>query len=189
MRGFSGVFDSLGEYLRIRARMPGRDYTVSPANYDDDGNYYAFSTYNRYGDFTLPRPNGETDGRLRNNIADYTVDSFPQETVRSLNATLAPFIRKGTAVFFTYTPRNENSLTEQSTPEARGTLDRWLRENLDVPVISAIEDSLLPGRWFWLIDSHTGTEGARIRTERVIEDLARALADGQAPSTERSQEP
>ena len=38
-----------------------------------------------------------------------------------------------------------------------------------------MEDYLLPGRFFWLIDSHTGTEGARIRTRLVIRDLRRAI--------------
>ena len=176
MRSFTGVFDSLGEYLTIRSRMPGKDYAVSPAHYDDDGNFYPFTTYNLYGDFILPRPLGDTDERLRHNIADYTVNSFPLETVLSLNAALAPFAEKDVSVYFTYTPRNVNSLTEASTPEARQELHEWLKESLDVPVISKIEDSLLPGRYFWLIDSHTGNDGARIRTERVIEDLLQCLS-------------
>ncbi len=175
MRSFSGVFDSLGEYLSIRSRMPAKDYAVSPAQYDDDGRFYAFSTYNQYGDFILPRPIGDSDGRLRHNIADYTVESFPLQTIQSLNAALSPFLEKGVSVFFTYTPRNVNSLTEESTPEARGALHSWLKENLAVPVISDIEDSLLPGRYFWLIDSHTGTEGAIKHTQRVIHDLEQAL--------------
>ena len=185
MGQFSGVFDSFGEYLAIRSRMPKKDYSVSPAHYDDDGNAYAFSTYNRYGDFILPRPMGDTDERLRHNIADYTVNSFPPETVQSLNAALAPFGEKGVAVYFTYTPRNVNSLTEESTPEARRALHEYLKENLAVPLISEIEDSLLPGRYFWLIDSHTGAEGARIRTQRVIRDLEQAFATDE----ERSRTP
>ncbi len=175
LRSLTGVFDSLGAYLSIRSRMPARDYAVSPAHYDDDGNAYDFSTYNVYGDFTLPRPNGETDGRLRHNIADYTVNSFPPEIIQSLNEALAPFLEKGVAVYFTYTPRNVNSLTAASTPENRQALHEWLKDNLAVPVISDIEDSLLPGRYFWLIDSHTGTEGARIHTQRVIRDLKQAM--------------
>ena len=175
MSSFSGVFDSFGEYLNIRSKMPRKSYTVSPAAYDDDGNSYTFSTYNQYGDFILPRPNGDTDERLRHNIAPYTVDSFPLETIQRLNEALAPFTEKGVAVYFSYTPRNSASLTEQSTPEARQALHEWLQENLDVPLISEMEDYLLPGRFFWLIDSHTSTEGARIRTEQVIQDLRKAI--------------
>ena len=168
------MFDSFGQYLKIRSRMPRKSYADSPSAYDDDGNHYAFHTYNRYGDFILPRPNGDADGRLRHNIADYTVNSFPLETIQSLNEALAPFAEKGVTVYFSYTPRNSASLTEESTPEARRALHQWLKENLTVPLISEIEDYLLPGRYFWLIDSHTSTEGAAIRTSQVIRDLQKA---------------
>lgn len=172
---FSKVFDSLGEYLSIRKRMPSGGYEVSPANYDDDGQYYPFATYNLYGDFILPRPNGTEDKRLRHNIADYTADSFPPSVTDSLNSVLARFREKGIQVYFSYTPRNSASLTEESTRDQRRALDRLLRERLTVPVISDMEDSLLPGRYFYLIDSHLSTEGAKIRTERIIQDLKNVL--------------
>ncbi len=177
MKGFSCVFDSFGEYLSIRSGMPARDYTFSPANYDDDGNFYNFSTYNEFGDFILPRPLGDTDACLRHNIADYTLVSFTADTVECLNAALAPFAERGIMVYFTYTPRNINSLTEDSTPVQRNALHEYLKSTLDYPVISSIEDSLLPGRYFWLIDSHTGTEGAKIRTQQVIYDLEQAIRE------------
>ena len=184
MRSFTCVFDSFGEYLRVRKGMPRRGYELSASNYDDDGNYYAFSTYNKFGDFILPRPNGDTDERLRHNIADYTLDSFPQGTVEALNAALAPFAEKGVMVWFGYTPRNSASLTEKSTPEARAGLEEYLRETLAVPVISRMEDSLMAGRYFWLIDSHLSTEGARLRTEQVIHDLRVKIAE-QTKETEK----
>ena len=93
----------------------------------------------------------------------------------SLNAALAPFRDKSASVFFTYTPRNSASLTKDSTPENRRALDQYLRETLAFPVISEIEESLLPGRYFWLIDTHLSTQGAEIRTRRAIEDLRRAM--------------
>ena len=171
LRTFSGVFDSFGEYQRVRRGMPKRSYEQSAANYDDDGNYYAFSTYDRYGDLVLPRPNGDTDGRLRHNIADYTLDSFPDGTVQALNAALRPFTERGVTVYFGYTPRNSASLTEKSTPDRRQALEQYLRDTLEVPVISRLEDSLMKGRYFWLIDSHLSSEGARLRTQQVISDL------------------
>ena len=88
-------------------------------------------------------------------------------------------------MFFSYSPRNVHSLSEASAPEARLALLTWLKDYLGVPLISEIEDSLLPGRYFWLIDSHTGTEGARIHTQRVIRDLQNALTN----ASERSPVP
>lgn len=171
LRNYSGVFDSLGEYLQTRRGMAGRNYGESPASYDDDGNRYAFATYNQYGDLTLPRPNGERDVCLRHNIADYTTGNITPERVESLNGVYRRFLDEGIAVYFTYTPRNRNSLTAGSTPGARRELHDYLAEHLCVPVISDIEDSLYAGNYFYLIDSHLSSEGAAIRTRQVIDDL------------------
>ncbi len=171
LREYSGVFESLGEYLAGRRGMEAKSYGVSPASFDDDGNYYAFSTYNRYGDFILPRPNGEQDERLRHNIAGYTVDDIPPEYVDSLNGVYQTFLNRGIAVYFTYTPRNRRSLTEESTPAARRALHEYLAERVCVPVISDIESSLYSGVYFYLIDSHLSSEGAALRTKQIIEDL------------------
>ena len=175
MRDYSRIFDSFTEYQRIRSGMPGKSYSVSPANYDDDGNYYAFATYNQYGDFILPRENNDRDERMHQNIADYTVHSFPEGTVESLNRVYESFLESGVSVYFSYTPRNRSSLSEASMPEARAELEAFLREKISVPVISDLEDSLYSGIYFWKIDSHPSTEGCRLRTEQVIEDLRKVL--------------
>ncbi len=171
LRKYSGVFDSLGEYLAVRRGMAGRSYGESPANYDDDGNRYAFSTYNRYGDLVLPRPNGERDVCLRHNIADYTAENITPEYTQALNRVYRTFLERGISVYFTYTPRNRSSLTEGSTPAARRALHEYLAEHLCVPVVSDIEDSLYSGVYFYLIDSHLSSEGAHIRTRQVIDSL------------------
>lgn len=178
LREFSAVWESFALYQQIRGGMAGKSYSLSPASFDDDGRYYAFSTYNRYGDFILPRPRGERDELLRHNIADYTCDSFSPDTVESLNREYRRFLNDGVEVFFSYTPRNRSSLTAQSTPETRAALHRFLCDALCVPVISDIEDYLLSGIYFWQIDSHTGTEGAEIRTRQVIDDLRRQRETG-----------
>lgn len=180
LRGYSGVFDSLGEYLAARQGMARRNYGENPANYDDEGNRYALATYNQYGDFILPRPNGEQDVCLRHNIADYTVRNITPGHVAALNKVYRTFLERGVGVYFTYTPRNRNSLTEGSTPAARRELHESLARDLCVPVISDIEDSLYAGNYFYLIDSHLSSEGAALRTRRVIEDL-RPWLDGTQP--------
>ncbi|MCR5663676.1 MAG: hypothetical protein K6G17_02210, partial [Oscillospiraceae bacterium] len=173
---YTEVWSSFAAYQRIRSGMPGKSYSISPANYDDDGNYYAFPTYNQYGDFILLRENAERDELHRHNIADYTPESFPAETIESLNAVYQTFLDEGISVYFSYTPRNRSSLTEASTAEARAALHELLCSSLRVPVISDMEDYLLSGVYFWQIDSHTSTEGAAIRTECLIKDLKAAMS-------------
>ena len=108
---------------------------------------------------------------LRHNIADYTTANITPGRVEALNDVYRRFLDGGIAVYFTYTPRNRNSLTADSTPATRRELHNYLTEHLCVPVISDIEDSLYAGNYFYLIDSHLSGEGAAIRTKRVIEDL------------------
>lgn len=168
---YSGVFDSLREYLSLRRSMAPGDYSISPSQFDDDGNRIGYSTYNQYGDYVLLRPGHAEDAAINWGRADYTVDSFPEATVESLNWVYREFQDQGIRVYFTYTPRNIRAITPESTPDARKALHDHLVQHLCVPVISPIEESLYPGTCFYLIDSHLSTEAAVIRTERVIEDL------------------
>lgn len=179
---FSGVFDSFASYQKTRSGMALRNYAESPAAYDDDGNRYNFATYNAYGDFILPRPNSERDELHRHNIADYTVETVTPEAIASLNRTLKPFTDAGIAVFFTYAPRNRSSLTERSTPAARAALEQELHEQLEIPIISSLAESLYSGIYFWNIDNHLSTEGVQLRTSAVIRDLkAQMVLEGLLP--------
>lgn len=171
MKHYSGIFDSLREYLTVRRSMQPGDYSVSPNWFDDDGNRYHYNTYNQYGDFVLERPNSPRDELLKWGLADYTVNAFPVETVECLNEVYRKFLAEGITVYFTYTPRNIHAITPESTPDARQILHDHLTEHLCVPVISPIEESLYPGTCFYLIDSHLSTEAVQTRTERIIEDL------------------
>lgn len=171
LREYTGVFDSLGEYLKIRTKLPELSYAVSPNRYDDDGNWYPLDTYNAYGDFILLRPNEQKDVLLQHMRANYTTTRFTAERLDALNREYRRFLDDGIAVYFTYSPRNQSSLTPESTPEVRAELDALLHEKLCVPVISNIEDYLYPGIYFYLIDSHLSTEGVHLRTTQIIEDL------------------
>lgn len=171
LRQYSQVFDSLRSYLTVRISMEPGDYSISPNWFDDDGNRYNYDTYNQYGDFVLERPNSPRNELLKWGLADYTVNGFPGETIERLNGVYRCFLEEGITVYFTYTPRNINAITPESTLEARQKLHEHLSQQLCVPVISEIEDSLYSGIYFYLIDSHLSTEGAAIRTERIITDL------------------
>ena len=86
------------------------------------------------------------------------------------------FLDKGVQVYFTYAPRNRLALSEKSTPGAREELDTYLRDNLAVPVISKIEDSLYSGIYLNGTDNHLSTEGVAVRTERIVGDLKKQMA-------------
>ncbi len=178
LRDYSRVFDSLQQYLTIRRSLPGRSYTETPNGYDDDGNFMNMPTYNEYGDIITLRANNKVDIMLKYVRADYTAASFPAARLESLNREYRRFLDRGIRVLFTYTPRNRSSITEESTPENRAALHRLLKESLCVPVISNIEDSLMSGEFFFVIDSHLSNEGVRLHTLQIIEDLKPWLNGG-----------
>ena len=55
--------------------------------------------------------------------------------------------------------------------EERIRLHEYFKSQLNVPVISELEDSLYTGIYLYGTDNHLSTEGAQIRTEKVIRDL------------------
>ena len=171
LASFSNVFDSLGKYLSLRRELSPRSYDETPNGYDDDGNNMRTDTYNLYGDFIMPRANNKVDIMLKYVRAEYTPAPFTSERLECLNREYQKFREAGVTVLFTYSPRNRSSISEDSTPENRKALDRLLREKLTVPVISNIEDSLMSGVYFFVIDSHLSTEGVRLHTLQIIKDL------------------
>ncbi len=168
---YSRVFDSLQQYLSIRKGLPARSWEESPNGYDDDGNFMNMPTYNQYGDFIMLRANNKMDVMLKFVRPEYTPAPFTDARLDSLNAAYQRFLDRGIQVLFTYTPRNRSSISEDSTPENRKALDRLLRERLCVPVISDMEDSLISGVYFFVIDSHLSSEGVRLHTLQIIDDL------------------
>lgn len=91
--------------------------------------------------------------------------------IEPLNAMYRCFLEKGIAVYYTYLPRNALALSESSMLEARAELDSYLRDNLCVPIIAGLENSLWSGVYLYGTDNHLSTEGAAIHTERVIAAL------------------
>lgn len=169
---YTGVFDALNEYLYEHSRMAARDYSYLASEYDDDGNRIDYPTYNKYGDYTLKRPNSEKDEMHRAVPADYTTDTITAARISALNEELLKFTEKGVKVLFSYAPRNRSSLTESSTGERIEETEQLICEMLSVPVISKIEDYFYSGIYFYEIDNHLSDEGVELRTEQLIADLA-----------------
>ena len=171
MREYDAVFTSLAEYLQNRRMIPARAYEESPRRYDDDGNAIPYDTYNRYGDYTLHRPNGERDELLQSYRAAYTPEAFPDELIEALNRVYREFQAKDVEVLFAYAPRNHSALTPESTEEARRALHERLCEKLAAPVVIDIEDSLYSGVYCYLIDNHLSDSGVAMHMDKLIRAL------------------
>lgn len=185
LRQYTGVLSAFQSYLQTKAGLTPRSYSQSPADYDEEGNPVDTPSYNEYGDYCLYRPNAATDDPIYGLKVDYTVEAFPKALyLDPANAVYRQFLDRGIAVYMTYSPRNRLCISADSTPEARQALDAYFRENLIIPVISSLEDSLVPGRYLYGTDNHLSTEGAALRTRRVLGELqARMEQDGLLKTT------
>lgn len=183
LQQYSGVFSALGSYLQTRADMAARSYAVSPSDLDEDGNAVDTPSYNEYGDYVLYRPDAADDTPIYGLPVDYTTASFPYDTyIAPANAEFDRFAADGVRVYLTYSPRNSRAVSADSTPEAVAALDAYFRENLDVVFLTPLQDSLMPGRYFYGTDNHLSTNGVTMRTAQVIDALTKQLqGEGIAP--------
>ena len=182
LRECGSAFTGLTAYLFVKAGMDKKAYSLSPGSFDEDGNPVADPSYNEYGDYCLYRPNSEDEQPIYGLPVDYTVRSFPKaQFLDPLNAMYQRCLDRGVRVCCTYAPRNRLAVSADSTPEARAELDAYLRENLCVPVISDIEDSLVSGTYLYGTDNHLSTEGVALRTRQIIQDLKAQLEQEELP--------
>ena len=177
LREYTQVFTAFSAYQTAREDMERKSYDICAADYDEDGHETEESSYNEYGDYVLYRPNSTKEGPIYGLPVNYTVNAFPQDTyIDSINAEFQKFMDEGIKVYFTYSPRNKYALSKESTEEERARLHEYFKSQLHIPVISELEDSLYTGIYLYGTDNHLSTEGAQIRTERVIRDLKEQLA-------------
>ena len=100
------------------------------------------------------------------------MEDFPQWLyIEPANQVYRQFQQAGIYVYMTYSPRNRLCISDESTPEARQELDAYFRRTLAIPIISQLEDSLVPGRYLYGTDNHLSTEGVELRTRQVLEEL------------------
>lgn len=172
LRRYGAVFTPLGNYLSAKDPMVKKSYALSASDFDEEGNPVDSPSYNQYGDYIVYRPNAPTSLPVYGAPIHYTAGVFPKETfLDPLNAMYRRFQEKGVRVYFGYAPRNALALSEDSTPAARRELDQYLRENLCVPVITPLEDSLWDGVYLYGTDNHLSTQGAAMCTEKIIAAL------------------
>lgn len=172
----TGTAAALDTFLSTRKGMREGSYDVTAADFDEDGHPVTTPSYNELGDYILYRPNAESEEPVYGLGVNYTKGALPKSTfIDPFNRVMRMFLDRQVHVFFTYSPRNVLALSPESTEEARAELHEYLCENIAVPVISDIEESLYTGTYLYGTDNHLSTEGVSIRTERVIRDLKKAL--------------
>lgn len=177
LREYAQVFTAFSAYQKARVDLERKNYDICASEYDEDGEAVEEPSYNVYGDYIVYRPNSTDAKPIYGLPVNYTVNAFPKETyIDSANAEFQKFLDQGIKVYFTYSPRNKYALSKESTKEERKRLHEYFKNQLNVPVISDLEDSLYTGIYLYGTDNHLSTEGVQIRTRKVIRDLKNQFA-------------
>lgn len=174
---FTQVFHAFEQYNAARRDMNTcRSYLDSPSRFDEDGSELNTPSYNHCGDYILYRENNLTRKSFGVKRAFYHADHIRAQDLDGLNAVYDAFAQKGVAVFFTYSPRSNISISPDSTQESIEALDKMLRDTLHAHMLSPIRSSLMDPLYFYGTDNHLSTEGASLHTEQIIREL-QATAD------------
>lgn len=177
LKNYTNIFDAFSEYTNEKLMLSKNSYSESPQYYDDDQHYYSYKIYNEYMDFSLERYGDVESGRIYQPEIDYTTKRFTDEVFNTYNNFYKNYTTKNIKILFTYAPRNIDSLTVESTLENRQELEKLIQQKLNLTIISKLEDSFYPAYDFYLIDDHLTSEGAIIRTKKIIEDLKPYITD------------
>ncbi len=146
-------------------------YDISAYDYDEDFVDIGIPSYNEYGDYIVPRPNNIDEVLFGTRRACFNVRYFPQDYIDAINGVYGRFLDRGVKVLFGYSPRSRTSVTEDSDYWSCFALDGYFRNNLVVPVVGRIEDCLMSAYYFYATDNHLSSDGVKIHTAQVIEDL------------------
>lgn len=133
----------------------------------DYGDYYNRMAFNAYGDVALER----TEQKYTFTENSVTVPAISNVCIRRLNELYAYLEERGAVMLVAAYPIADGEYTPE--PEAYREFQAELEEKLDCEVISEYTDYFYEYRLFFDTNYHLTTEGAKLRTGQLIEDLQR----------------
>ena len=171
---FEGAYDSFADvdlrhYPKLLESFAAFNKTRASrkASYD----YETHSeTINEYGDYFTEKVGQEYTPLY--NTKELSVD-LVTKNIDELNRALRLCRDAGAKVYLSFGTINELSLTEEARSAAgREAFENAARENIFCDaVISRLSDYIMDTKYFFNTDFHLNTEGAGIRTAKLISDL------------------
>lgn len=162
IRDYVGVFDTFRDFNATRQWMSKTSYTDYLSGID------------RYGDNSWYR-NGESNSFIGSQ-GTYSLDT-DHINVDNINSVIDKCNETGAKTYFSFPSLNKNALAGGAKKQAHRTrYQNYISDNLDITVISSIEDYIFNGRYMSGTNYHLSSEGTVIRTERLIDDIRAQLA-------------
>lgn len=168
MRNNPSIFQHFVEYLNAkRSFLPGK--VTNPDN------VYTRAGFNAAGDLSIFRPN-----RYFLDFAAPDAALVQEAGMQYYNAICARLQARGVKCLFSFSPHPRGKLSEAEIAAEIAAFEKKLYSLLDsryCTVISKMEDCFFPSNLFYDTRYHMSTEGARVRTQQLLEDLAPYMND------------
>lgn len=131
---------------------------------------YDYIFFDIHGDFARPRPIPISQYK-EGNVA-FKIPIINDKCAKRLNKAALYCKKRGATLVVAGYPQPYGRFT----PDKQLFIDAWqtIKDKLDFPVISNIEDYFFPYSYFWNTGYHLTDIGAAKRTERLISDIKRA---------------
>lgn len=162
IRDYVGVFDTFRDFNNTRQWMSDTDYTD------------CWSYIDEYGDNSWYRA-GESDSFIGSQ-GTYKLET-DHINVDNINSVIDKCNATGAKTYFSFPSLNKNALAGAAKKISQRTnYQNYIEDNLNITVISSIEDYIFNGRYMSGTNYHLSSEGTVIRTDRLINDLRAQLA-------------
>jgi len=165
IRNYENVYTSFAEYNTARRNL-------APLDYDD-----YIPDVNIYGDMIAHRPDKPKDFAANWNSIAFNISYINIENAARLNRINDMISTRGARMYWSFAPANQNALNAQSRTES--VYDAYndnIRNLLNFPVISKIQDYIMAGNLFYDTEHHPSTDGALMRTRKLAEDILTQFA-------------
>ena len=164
IRNYTNVFSTLSDFNAVRDKEADTSYS--------DHN----ELIDRYGDNCLYKVN-PSPAYAAGSGRSFSSSLITETYAKRLNAAYDAVRATGAKVYISFAPVNLNSLSKTArTQDHQLAYQKHFEERLDAPVISNFSDYILAGKYFYNSDYHPSTEGAILRTKKLVADLKAQLA-------------
>ncbi len=135
---------------------------------------YQQSSFNEYCDISYDRPfNIMQDQYDSVTQVDFSLDKISSSFIDYVNE-YADYVRsKGADIYYSYSPTDELCVT--ASKEDISAFEDYLYENLNIDIISNVEDYIMDRNLFYDTNFHCNNVGAIYRTDQLVTDLKRVF--------------
>lgn len=170
---YNGFFDALCEFNdKMRGNLIGGSYNSNP------------NVHNKRGEKLSIQPEYNKDSFHSGANGDFHFSDkvISLDEAKNLSELYRDIRAKGVTVLISYPSFNYNAIVKENRNEASyASYDRFIRDNIDAPLISKVSDYIFKGKYMSNTDYHLNEHGRKIRTARLLRDIAAYTGDAYTP--------